>query len=162
MNLTGRFIILGLFSLAAGIGINQLHPDGIRFRQLLLLFPSSYAGNTRTVSSDSALVWMFEESALFIDIRPADRYQIDHIPTAISLPFQNASMDTLTQLPEAFQKKPWVLYDFQSRTKPLLYMARQIKPIHHDSVFLLEGGFAGWLDRGYPAEIGLNDEEGRL
>ena len=87
MRVIRRLIIVGFFAFILGVTVNQFHPKGIRVQRLLLLFPPAYSTQVETVTADSALILLFDETASFIDIRPTDQYTIDHIPTALSLPF---------------------------------------------------------------------------
>ncbi|MBN2104418.1 rhodanese-like domain-containing protein [bacterium] len=151
MEVIRRMIFIGFLALVLGIGVNQIHPQGIRFHQLLLLFPSSYSAQVQTVSSDSALVLMFEEAAIFLDIRSDDQFTIDHIPTAISLPFVN--LNRLSRL-DLNPEKPWIVYDFQNRSKSARYVYKKLKKTRDADVYLLNGGFAGWLEKQYPTEVG--------
>lgn len=147
-----RTIFLIFIAAMIGLGINQVNPEGIRMPQLLLIFPSTYSGKTQSVSADSALFRMFEESAVFIDIRPAEQFGVDHIPTALSFPFARTSMKSFKELALSSERKPWIIYDFESDSKASRYMYKRLIRIHKP-VYLLAGGFAGWLNRRFPTEF---------
>ena len=120
-------------------------------QQLLLIFPSAYSGKTQSVSADSALIQMFERSVLFIDIRPAERFNIDHIPTSLSFPFNSKSLKSLEKLAIIAKQKPWIIYDFEGNSKASGYIYKRLIRIH-EGTYLLEGGYADWLDRRFPTE----------
>jgi 3-mercaptopyruvate sulfurtransferase SseA len=151
MNIWIRILLLIIIAVIIGLGINQVHPDGIRLQRLLLIFPATYSGETRSVSADSALIQMFEESALFIDIRPAERFNIDHIPAAHSFPYDNQSMSLLKKLTLSSEQKPWIIYDFEGNSKASRHIYRRLIRFHQ-SIYLLKGGYANWLDRRFPTE----------
>lgn len=151
MVLVRRMVVMGIAALVFGMIVNQIHPRGIRIHQLLLLFPCAYATDTETVAADSALILMFEETAVFLDIRPSDAFAVDHIPGAVSLPFVSAhAFDP----PHLDRDKPWVVYDFQPKTKAARYVCKQLKKSGSLKVRLLEGGYAEWLNQRYPIEPG--------
>jgi len=153
MRVFWRMVVVAALSLLTGITINQAHPRGIRLRQLQLLFQAAGSDDIQTMPADSALILMFEEKAFFIDIRSRDQYQLDHVPTAISLPFAESSsrdMDRLLQI----RSVPWILYDFHESSKRAYVFTRILKKRCQTDVFILEGGFAGWLEREYPIALG--------
>jgi len=151
MRIIRYLIITGISALITGIIINQIHPRGIRFHQLLLVFPVSYSVEAQTMTSDSALVLMFEETAIFLDIRSHEQYTIDHIPTALSIPF--GSLNELNQI-HLDVKKPWIIYDFHDQTRPAKYVYKRLNKKLIPEVYLLEGGYAEWLNKQYPTELG--------
>ena len=151
MRLWIRIIFLVFAAAVIGLGINQVHPEGIRISRLLLIFPSTYSGETQSVSADSALIRMFEKSAVFIDIRPADRFNIDHIPASLSFPFARTPAKCFKDLALSGEPKPWIIYDLEGNSRASRYMYKRLIRIHKP-IFLLAGGFANWLDRRFPTE----------
>lgn len=148
MRYVWRFLVIGLFAFVVGICINQWHPHGIRMQYLSLLFIRPNTVETQTLSPDSVLIHMFERTADIIDIRPASQFEIDHIPTAVSIPFEDFSSARL-QKSGLQSDRPWIFYDFQDKTKQDLYIYNKIKK-HHTTTYLLDGGFAAWLEAHYP------------
>ena len=155
MRTVWRFIFVGFLTIVTSVIVNRFHPQGIRLHELALIFPTSYSTEIQTVSVDSALIFMFEETAIFLDIRPPDQYAIDHIPTAISLPFKGVSPSKSDRL-KNIETKPWILYDFQTNSKQAKYLFKRLKKKNAGRVYLLEGGFAEWLEKRYPLELGEN------
>ena len=146
-----RILLMITIAAIVGLGVNQVHPEGIRVQQLLLIFPSTYSGKTQSVSADSALIQMFERSVLFIDIRPAERFNIDHIPTSLSFPYDSKSLEPLKKLALTGEQKPWIIYDFEGNSKASRYIYKRLIRFH-EGMYLLEGGYANWLDRRFPTE----------
>ncbi len=152
MKLPGRIFLIGLAALIAGVVYNQLTPNGISWNQLKLIMPSSYNVETQSVSADSSLMLMFEETALFVDIRPAFDYNIDHIPTSISIPYRSGNFDSLPE--RAHSQYPVILYDYQANTKEVRAFYKTLEKMGVKPLLILDGGFANWIEKGYPAEIG--------
>ena len=134
--------------------MNQFHEQGIRWRILALsLSINSNQSGWTTISTDSAFSSFLQEQAAFIDIRPEEDYNTDHIPGAISLPFfpffkkpdlfQNRDKDTIV-----------ILYDLERNSKKVRMLGRQLHSMGFKQVKVLRGGYVEWLDKGYTVEKG--------
>ena len=153
MRVIWRLIIIGSIAFILGIMINQVHPRGIRIQHLLLLFPPVYSTQVEKVPADSALILMFEENAIFMDIRSRNQYAIDHIPKAISLPFSEIHVHPSDHFYRT-ETKPWILYDLQDNSKQIQYVYKKLNTKYQTTILVLEYGFAGWLEKQYPTESG--------
>ena len=83
-----RITALGFISLIIGISTNQLIRQGIRWPILLLAF--SRVENTiplTTIPTDEVYTLLQDNGSTIIDIRPKIEFEIDHVPTAFSMPF---------------------------------------------------------------------------
>lgn len=148
MRFIWRFFIVGIVAFIMGVCINQVHPRGIRIQYLTLLFIQPNSGEYQTLSADSVLISMFEQTAEIIDIRPISQFNIDHIPTAKSIPFRDFSSAKIKSSGLNLDR-PWILYDFQDKTKQVRYIYNKLIK-QHASTYLLDGGFAAWLEARYP------------
>jgi len=140
--------------LIVGILVNQFHGQGIRWRILLLSIPvGSKQAEWAHVSADSAFALFTQNAAVFVDIRPGEDFDIDHIPEALPLPF----FDFFNH-PAPFKRKnkdaTYVLYDFERHSKRVRLTARQLSKCGFKKVFVLYGGFAEWLDKSFPVKSG--------
>lgn len=143
-------LILSL-TLVGGIFINQLHPQGIRWELLLPL--SANAPTTFTsINPEDAFLALMQEEAHFIDIRPAEEFEADHIAGAISLPLFDyfQSPDSLRKL--ATEKK-YILYCFDPECKEAEMIAAEMIGYGFQDVAILEGGLSAWLGNGFPTEL---------
>jgi len=140
--------------LFVGILVNQFHGQGIRWRILLLSVPTgSKQTEVAHVSVDSAFTLFTQSSAVFVDIRLREDFEIDHIQGALPLPL----FDFFTN-PAPFKRKnrdaTYILYDFERHSKKVRLTARQLSKYGFKKVIVLHGGFAEWLERSLPVESG--------
>lgn len=144
-----RTALLWAVALFLGIAVNQLAPEGIRWQ--LLLLRGNTAVNIVFVSADSAFVLFAEGRAKFIDVRPREEFDIDHIPGAISLPL----LEYLHQ-PDYLQRfdpqTTYIFYCFDPECEDTGALAREFGVNGFRNVLILYGGFSAWLERGYPVE----------
>lgn len=147
-----RLILLLILTLSAGFIVNQFYSEGIRWP---LLKPRIYSEDSMNslqfISADSAFALHLHGEAFFIDVRPGEEYEIDHIPGAISIPLLDyyKSPDMLQQLNK---QKRYVLYCFEPECGEVSALAVEL--IHNEfyNISILYGGFSEWLEKGYPVE----------
>lgn len=149
-----RIIILSIASLFIGILVNQLHSKGIRWQILMLSIPNfSKQAEWTYVSSDSAFGLFLQQAAIFVDIRPKDEFEIDHIPGALSLPFFEFFDQT-----DIFSKQDkdatYILYDLERNSRKVRLLTRQLRKYGLNEVAVLRGGFTEWLYMTFPVEPG--------
>lgn len=149
-----RLLILGLGALCVGIAVNQFHTRGIRWQILLLSLPwTNSQSGWFYMSTDSAFVSFLQNKAAFIDIRPLDEYEIDHVPEALSFPFFEF-FDHASLLRDQDKDGAYILYDFERNSKPVRLIARQMVKNGFEHVSVLRGGMAEWLYKTFPVEQG--------
>jgi rhodanese-related sulfurtransferase len=154
MKTVRRLLMLSLCALCVGIAVNQFHTRGIRWQILLLSLPwASSQSGWAYMSTDSAFVAFLQHEAVFIDMRSADDYEIDHIPGALSLSFFEF-FDRSSFVKHQDKNAKYILYDFERNSKPVRLMARQMAKYRFQSVSVLRGGLSEWLYRSFPVEQG--------
>lgn len=149
-----RMIIIGISTLIIGIIINQFLSHGIRFPILLTSIPCPFRKISETVSCDEALKLLNEKKAVFVDTRSEYEFDMDHIPSAISLPvIEFMSNPKLIEKYDANKDLPAILYSAKARDDNIELMARCLRDKGVQKVMTLNGGFdEGWLKKGFPSE----------
>jgi rhodanese-related sulfurtransferase len=153
MKILYRISIIILLSLALGLVVNQLHSSGIPLNLLLL---SSSIGKEDTgkvyyISVDSARTLLNNPGTTFIDIRPGDEYQFDHIPGAINLPLFKLLRESI---PTGIASGSLVIYDEAGNLEQLKLAAGILAQTGTSSVSVLITGYLKWIERDYPVEGG--------
>lgn len=149
-----RIICIILFSLFIGIVFNQLYPQGIPFRLLVLTFKvNSLQKGWNPISADSSYVYYLQKKAYFFDIRSQEQYSLDHLKGAQSLPFYKfINQPGIFTLPE--KDSIIILYDFEQNSTKAPIMVQQLEQMGYQHVFFLRNGYAEWLEYGFPVEKG--------
>ena len=147
-----RIFITGFAALILGFFVNQAHPRGIGWRLLLLSVDTQSRREAwNPISADSAFVHFMMKTAVFIDIRPGEEFDLDHIPDARSIPFHDFFKRRV--IDEVYETV-LVLYAFEPMsTRPRL-MAQQLRKMGYTCVMFIRNGFSEWLERGFPTERG--------
>ena len=149
-----RLIVLGLGSLLIGIIVNGFHSRGIHWKILLLSLPGlSQQAGWHFVSSDEAFASFLQDHVIFVDSRPRDDYEIDHIPGARSVPFFDYFRNPAMMNQEDAEAR-YILYDQERNSRQVRLLARQLARDGYRQVTVMRGGFVEWLYKGYPSEKG--------
>lgn len=151
-----RIILIILFSLLAGIIINQLQPGGISWRSLL--YPAlSKAGLSNSeilvVSVDSAMALFHNESTVFIDVRPEEDYQTDHIPGAYNIPYNVIIKGHFSNSDSFYTGSDILLYDQEGDLEQLELLSSIWSSQRVKKIYILFGGYLSWLHNQYPREF---------
>ncbi|MBN1781832.1 hypothetical protein JW948_11945 [bacterium] len=158
MRIPLRIVIIGMLALATGMTVNLVYSGGIHPRQLMILFSRPEKGSFAVISQDSALVLMFENEAVFLDVRSEKQFQIDHIPNALSVPY--TKMLRQPSVPSHIPRDyPWIVYDLHPQSKFALAVARAIESSEKKQPALLDGGYAAWLEKYFPVEEGAPEPD---
>jgi rhodanese-related sulfurtransferase len=147
-----RLVIVSALTLIAGFIFNQIYSAGIGWK---LLKPRLISSNTQKqvqfISADSAFALHLEGEAFFVDARPEEEYEIDHIAGAFSM-----SLFTYYKSPDILERlnknTPYILYCFEPECRDAAALAAEFVDKEFNNVFVLNGGFSEWLEKGYPAE----------
>lgn len=144
-----RSLLLLAASLLAGLAINQVHPQGIRWSLLKPLPPAAPGARLGDVSIEDAFFLFLEAKARFIDVRPREEYAIDHVPGAFSLP--PADYYRAPALIENIERTATlVIYCFDSQCSEAGIMAQELHDLGFQEVLVLTDGFSEWLEKGFP------------
>ncbi len=147
-----KLLTLLFLPLICGLFVIALHPEGIHTR---LLLPAPSVHDTKAditiVSADSAFQLLMSESVIFLDARPQEEWQIDHIPQARSLELQNYYTGDAT-LDDWDSSQAYILYGFDDTTTDSTILAGAMISAGFDNVMILFGGLSAWLEFGFPTE----------
>lgn len=152
MRLFFRITILGFSTLCVGILVNQWINHGIRWNVLMYSLPRfSRLQEFNYISADSAHTLFIQGKGLFIDIRYPDDFSLDHIPGARSAPLLK-----IIQQPELFREIDFdsmmICYGFEPEDIKAKQAADLLRRNGFSQILVLQGGFAEWIEMGYPVE----------
>jgi rhodanese-related sulfurtransferase len=150
-----RIILIILFALVVGIIINQLQPGGISWRSLL--YPALFkAGVLKSdimvVSADSAMALLHNGSAVFVDVRTEEDYQLDHIPGAENIPSGIIIKGRFSTLGN-YNNETFILYDEEGDLEQLELLSAIWSSQRVKKTYILFGGYLSWLQNQYPVEF---------
>jgi rhodanese-related sulfurtransferase len=147
-----RIILVSLGSLCIGVLTNQWLGHGIRWNVLVFSLPRVFQQPAlKYISTDSAYVLFLEQTGIFLDIRSPEDYALDHIPGSRSVPF----LEMLRQPGRSEIVNPdttIVCYGFDPEKSKVKQAADLLIRKGFSQVLILQGGFAEWIERGYPVE----------
>ncbi|HDQ46291.1 MAG TPA: rhodanese-like domain-containing protein [bacterium] len=136
-------------SLLAGILTNAMNPFGITLADLAVHLRGT---TTQKISIEEAFFLLEDPATIFLDVRRDGEFRIDHVPGAVSL-YPPGAVRLLRPPPER-EAVRLILYDFGGRGPAVRKAFWTLRRAGFHGVFALEGGFAAWLDRGYPVREG--------
>jgi len=145
-----RVLVLLFGPLILGLTINSIHQNGIH-PKLLKPNLSPTPSEVLIISADSAFQKLLDNSAVFLDNRPAEEWQIDHIPGALSFELMKYYIGEI-QLDSLQKEQTYILYTFDDTATDAAILAGEMVSSGFSDVHTLYGGFAAWLERGYPVE----------
>ncbi len=156
MKTFSRIVQVIIFSLIAGIVINQFHSQGMSWRTLILPAFSKYGlveTNMIIVSADSALVLFNNKSTIFIDVRKNEDFQIDHIPLAHNIPSSSIMRADFSDFDQVIFKNNVLLYDQEGDLERLKLISNVWPSQGEKRVYILFGGYLSWLQNQNPVEF---------
>ena len=87
---------------------------------------------------------------VFVDARPAAAYRVEHIPGAISLPYERARDEH-----EALRAYDVLIVYGESYDSPIaIGMSKTLSELGHEGVRTLRGGLRAWTEAGRATEEG--------
>ena len=108
---------------------------------LLLLFPRVLSGGIKIINVTDAVLLMNREACIIIDVRAEEKFNIGHIPNAISIPYSklHGMIDKLKKQ----SKKTILVYcgSGNSSGKAMKLLSQK----EFESVISIEGGFTEWV-----------------
>ena len=152
-----------LAAVVAGLLANQFRNDGIRVTPVQPPPVASDTGalpNPKMIDVDTAARWFNDGSAIFIDARDKYGFADNHVPGAINLDALEADtwmMDIYSRLP---QDGRIITYSDGDTDERALLLAARLTEIGFKSVYYLDNGWLGWLDRGLPVSDTLTPAPG--
>ena len=152
MRLLFRIAILGFGTLCIGVLVNQWIDHGINWNVLMFSLPRfSRPQEFNYISADSAHTLFVQGKGALVDIRYPDDFSLDHIPGARSAPLLK-----IMQQPELFREVDFdsilICYGFEPEDTKAKQAADLLRRNGFTQVLILQGGFAEWIEMGYPVE----------
>jgi rhodanese-related sulfurtransferase len=141
------FVLIFGVILLCGFFVNFSNPQGIP------LLPHIRSGEPlATVPPSLVFIKYAKQQALFVDARPTDFYNQQHIKGALNIPLDLFDIVYLMELSEVDKSKEIIVY---GRTLSSLYdeqVAGKLMLRGHKNVALLAGGLSAWVKSRYPVE----------
>tara|TARA_B100000795_G_C22401033_1_gene287132 strand:- start:82 stop:495 length:414 start_codon:yes stop_codon:yes gene_type:complete len=108
---------------------------------LLLLFPRALSGGIKLINVKDAVLLMNREACTIIDVRTEEKFNVGHIPNAISMPYSKFPeiIDNLKK-----QSKKTILVYCGSGNSSVKAM-KLFNQKEFESVISIEGGFTEWV-----------------
>ena len=136
-----------------GLIANHLNHQGIHRESLMFyLFDKDQTESAESMTVFESFPYLDEPNTLFLDIRPYEEYAIDHIAGAVSLYPARVIRDIALHADKEVYRL--IVYDFEANSPEARLACKQVKSAGFSRVFILEGGFASWLEMGFPVEEG--------
>jgi rhodanese-related sulfurtransferase len=154
---TGKFhnemlkaILIMLFTLPLAYIYNLLNPNGIH-PALLPVNIFKPSPKTKLISVEFAFPEILSNELIPVDVRSKEEFDIDHLPSAISLSYQNfiRSPEIALQLD---RNMPYVLYCFDPDCFEAKTIFQFLQSNGYENVAILQEGMSGWLEFGFPVE----------
>jgi rhodanese-related sulfurtransferase len=153
-------VFLELFALlllacVLAFGVNKLRSEGIPWREDWTA--KKFAAATKSggrIPLDLALSAQQSDSALFLDTRPFEDFELGHIPGAQSLPFDPLSKNLDTRVKALPQDRPLILYCSGVSCSLAEELAEYLRDFGYKNALILVEGFEGWSGAGYPIQKG--------
>ncbi len=97
---------------------------------------------------------LLQHGATFVDARPRDQFQAGHVSGALSVPVDSGSVPS--RVVQLLRSAPTVVAycDTTGGCARSTKLAGLLSADGLPDVRVLEGGIAGWIDHGFPAEAG--------
>jgi rhodanese-related sulfurtransferase len=155
-----RIAIILTTAVLLGLVYNQFYPKGIKINLLFhssLLIPKDNTQTFYVISTDSATILHEQPAVTFLDIRPREDYQLDHIPGANHVDFNQLLNGTFKD----FSIKPGdkiIIYDQEGKMEQLHLAAILLRQSGYTDIFILFGGYLKWLEKGFAIESGETED----
>ena len=115
---------------------------------LLLLFPRALSGGVKIINVRDAVLLMNRQACTIIDVRAEEKFNIGHIPNAISIPY--SKLPDMVEKLKKQSKKTILVYcgSGNSSGKAMKLLSQK----EFESVISIEGGFTEWVKLQLPVE----------
>lgn len=139
-------IIIGL-SVVFALIFNQSNPNAIP------IFPKSFSDlEASEVSVVAAMEAYGRGDALFVDARPSNFYDQEHIAGALNVPLGLFDFMYLMTLGNQEKTKGIIVYGRTISSRYDAEIASKLVLRGHKNISLLKGGLGAWKKKGYPVE----------
>jgi rhodanese-related sulfurtransferase len=157
------FLLLGVVSMAIGLGINafRANPLPLRYQtpaERAMTFRGSDGRHPekpiREISPRALQTLLGRTDVVILDARATDEYQKGHIPTALGLSRERFETDLEKVLPKLMAQttRMQIVYCSNDRCDDGPGVARSLAEMGFDSTRLLKGGWEAWTAAKLPVE----------
>jgi rhodanese-related sulfurtransferase len=147
-----RMAALAAAALAAGLAVNQIHPEGIHRNMMVAAFSTDH--RWRRITADSAAVLHSNRAAVFVDIRPGREFLTERVPGAESQPFFSFFRNFQRFERTHPKTEIYIFYCFEPACPEghamLAWMGRR----GYRKAVWMYGGLGQWIQSGSPVEAG--------
>lgn len=144
-----QIMLIGAVSLILGIFVNQMNPGGIPARLLFGVSPFSDDAKDIEVTADSAFVFLIQDNVRFVDIRPVEMYEQEHLPEAISIPFNSFFRQ---EIPISKTSPGTIILYGEKEDSLNVRLCTQYFQKKYPNALMLKDGLQGWFEYGFPTE----------
>ena len=139
-------IIIGV-SLLCGVIFNFSNPNGIN------LVPESWSEEPiSSVAASRAMAKHKEGETLFLDARPANFYDKEHIAGALNVPLALFDIMYMMEMSDVDKTKDIIVYGRTLSSHYDAQVAAKLILRGHKSTMILKGSLSTWKKKGYPVE----------
>lgn len=139
------FIILLLLSGFCALTFNHSNPNGIP------LFPKiERHEGVAFISPEAAAAEHRRGTARFVDARPPESYDGEHIQGAVNIPLTVFDIMYMIGLSDADKAEKIIVYGRNISRLYDLSLANKLALRGHKNLAVLEGGLSAWKKKGYP------------
>ncbi len=148
-----KILMIAMIALFSGIGVNQFNPNGIGYKTLYRTTLCMFRPPVPEITADSAFVYFLQDKAQFVDIRPREAFEAEHLPAAISKPYdlQRSSFS----LP-ASDNETFIFYGYKTDSSKSALFAKLFQQETRQPVFTLKGGILSWIAMEFPLEMRMD------
>jgi rhodanese-related sulfurtransferase len=139
------FVVIIFLSCLCAVIFNQSNPNGIP------LFPKIVLNeNISVVIPEAAYAASQNGGPRFVDARPADFYEIEHIAGAVNIPLSVFDIMYMVGLSDTEKTREIIVYGRTISRRYDMRVANKLFLRGHKNVRILQGGVSGWKKKGYP------------
>jgi rhodanese-related sulfurtransferase len=142
-------LFIFLISSVIGFAVNLFHPKGF----VLVSKESEKNKNIVFISSEEAKIKREGLSAIFIDSRPEDEFELSHIPGAINIPAVHPESKIKEYSGALNSEKELVIYCDGTECGSSQILANiliEMKYSRH--IYIIKNGIPEWTEKGFPLE----------
>lgn len=145
-NAFAQAILLLIVSAALGSGVNLVRPKSVPWGNTPAyeIFPH--------LELTEAAKELEAGDCLFLDARPIEFFQQSHVLNAISVPLSTPEAEVKKAVPVAHSFRRIIIYCEDKDCDAADGMARRMKRLGYDKLFVMEGGWRAWSEANQPSE----------
>jgi rhodanese-related sulfurtransferase len=143
-NVFGQALILLVITFVVGLTVNLARPTPVPFdgRRAFEMLPH--------ISLEEAIKALDAGGSLFLDARPKEFYEQGRILNAMSLPLNSPDADVRRALPNPPPYDKVIIYCDDEDCDAADTMARRLKRMGYEKLWVLEGGWRAWSQANLP------------